>query len=491
MLPGMSQEVRTRFAPSPTGFLHVGNIRTALFSWLWARRNNGVFVLRIEDTDRDRIVPGALESILESLRWLGLHWDEGPEVGGPYGPYFQSQRLDLYRQVAEELIARGHAYRCYCTPERLEALRTEQRARGEPPGYDRRCRYLTPEERAEFERQGLPSVVRFKMPTEGTTAVPDLLRGEVVFENAKFDDHVLLKSDGYPTYHLAVVVDDHYMRITHVIRGDEWIPSAPRHVLLYRALGWEMPVWVHTPTVLGKDRSRLSKRHGAMPVLEYREQGYLPEALVNYLALLGWSSEDENEIFSPAELIRAFDLRRIGTNPAIFDPEKLLWLNGVHIRRLSPDELADRLIPFLERSLPPEVPRPIDRGLVRRLVPLIQERIKLLTEAAPLVEPFFVEELSYDPALLVPKGLDRELTRKALSEALGRLSALPDFDPPTLEAAMRALAEELGLKAGSLFMAIRVAVTGRTVTPPLFESMAILGRDRVLRRLEQAVSLLA
>ncbi len=487
----MSQPVRTRFAPSPTGFLHVGNIRTALFSWLWARKNGGVFILRIEDTDRDRIVPGALESILESLRWLGLHWDEGPEVGGPYGPYFQSQRLDLYRQVAEELIARGWAYRCYCTPERLEALRAEQRARGEPPGYDRRCRFLTPAERAELGRQGLPYVVRFKMPLEGTTAVPDLLRGEIIFENAKFDDHVLLKSDGYPTYHLAVVVDDHYMRISHVIRGDEWIPSAPRHVLLYRALGWEMPVWVHTPTVLGKDRSRLSKRHGAMPVLEYREQGYLPEALVNYLALLGWSPEDENEVFSPEELIRAFDLLRIGTNPAIFDPEKLLWLNGVHIRRLSPEELAERLIPFLERDLPPQVPRPLDRDLVRRLVPLIQERIKLLTEAAPLVEPFFVEELSYDPALLIPKGLDREATRKALAQALNRLAALPDFEVPTLEAALRALAEELGLKAGTLFMAVRVAVTGRPVTPPLFESMAILGRERVLRRLEQAVRLLA
>ncbi len=487
----MSQQVRTRFAPSPTGFLHVGNIRTALFSWVWARHTGGTFILRIEDTDRDRIVPGALESILESLRWLGLHWDEGPEVGGPYGPYFQSERLDLYRQVAEDLIARGWAYRCYCTPERLEAVRAEQRARGEPPGYDRRCRSLTPEERAEFERQGLPSVVRFKMPTEGTTVVPDLLRGEIVFENARLDDHVLLKSDGYPTYHLAVVVDDYYMRISHVIRGDEWIPSAPRHVLLYRALDWEMPVWVHTPTVLGKDRSRLSKRHGAMPVLEYREQGYLPEAVVNYLALLGWSSEDETEVFSPEELIRAFDLLRIGTNPAIFDPEKLLWLNGVHIRRLDPDDLAERLVPFLERDLPPEVPRPVDRTLVRRLVPLIQERIKLLTEATPLVEPFFVEELRYDPALLVPKGLDRELTRKALAEALRRLSALPDFEAPTLEAAMRTLAGELGLKPGSLFMAIRVAVTGRTVTPPLFESMAVLGRERVLRRLERALELLA
>ncbi len=486
----MSQQVRTRFAPSPTGFLHVGNIRTALFSWLWARRNGGVFILRIEDTDRDRIVPGALESILESLRWLGLHWDEGPEVGGPHGPYFQSQRLDLYRQVAEELIARDAAYRCYCTPERLEALRAEQRARGEPPGYDRRCRFLSPAERAELERRGLPSVVRFKMPLEGTTVVPDLLRGEIVFENTKFDDHVLLKSDGYPTYHLAVVVDDHYMRITHVIRGDEWIPSAPRHVLLYRALGWEMPVWVHTPTVLGKDRSRLSKRHGAVPVLDYREQGYLPEAVVNYLALLGWSAEDETEVFTPEELIRAFDLMRIGTNPAIFDPEKLLWLNGVHIRRLPPEELAERLVAFLERDLPPEVPRPVDRGLVRRLVPLIQERIKLLTEAAPLVEPFFVEALSYDPALLIPKGLDRDTTRRALWETLNRLAALPDFEAPTLEAALRGLAEELGIKAGTLFMAVRVAVTGRTVTPPLFESMAVLGRDRVLRRLEKALSLL-
>ncbi len=486
----MSQQVRTRFAPSPTGFLHVGNIRTALFSWLWARHNGGVFILRIEDTDRDRIVPGALESIFESLRWLGLHWDEGPEVGGPYGPYFQSQRLDLYRKVAEELIARGAAYRCYCTPERLEALRAEQRARGEPPGYDRRCRFLSPAERAELERQGLPSVVRFKMPLDGTTVVPDLLRGEVVFENAKLDDHVLLKSDGYPTYHLAVVVDDHYMRISHVIRGDEWIPSAPRHVLLYRALDWEMPVWVHTPTVLGKDRSRLSKRHGALPVLDYREQGYLPEAVVNYLALLGWSAEDENEVFSPDELIRAFDLMRIGTNPAIFDPEKLLWLNGVHIRRLAPEELAERLLPFLERDLSPEVPRPVDRDLVRRLVPLIQERIKLLTEAAPLVEPFFVEELSYDPALLIPKGLDRETTRRGLQAVLSRVAALPDFEAPTLEAALRELAEELGVKAGTLFMVVRVAVTGRTVTPPLFESMAILGRDRVLRRLDKALNLL-
>ncbi|MBI2863645.1 MAG: glutamate--tRNA ligase [Chloroflexi bacterium] len=486
----MEKPARMRYAPSPTGKPHIGNIRTAIYDWLHARHTGGQFVLRIEDTDRARLVEGALENILESLRWLGCDWDEGPEVGGPHAPYFQSLRLHLYREAAAELIDKGWAYKCYCTSERLEELRKAQAARKEPPRYDRLCRDLTPAERAKVENAGTPHVVRFKMPLTGQTSFEDLLRGEITFENAVLDDHVLLKSDGFPTYQLAVVVDDHFMGITHVLRGEEWISSTPRHVLTYQAMGWAVPEHVHISLILGKDRSKLSKRHGAVDVLTYRDQGYLPEALFNYLTILGWSLDDKTEIISREDLVTYFDIRRISHTSSIFNVEKLDWMNGVYIRNLTAAELAARVLPFLDRGLPPSVSRPVSRDYLVRIVPLVQERIKKLTEIVDLTDFFFVEDLEYDPLSLVAKGLTAAASHAALSEARGRISGLAEWSHDSLEGALRPLAEELQVKTGQLFGILRVAVTGRTVAPPLFETLVVLGRQRALARTDKAISLL-
>mgnify|MGYP000076624371 FL=1 len=486
--------VRVRFAPSPTGAPHVGNIRTALFNWLFARNQGGVFVLRIEDTDRERIVPGALEAIYEALRWLGLDWDEGPEKGGPYGPYIQSQRLHLYRPLAERLVAEGKAYRCYCSRERLEALRAEQIAHKQPPGYDRRCRWLSPAERAALEAQGTPFVIRFAVPLEGATTFHDLFRGPITFENSVLQDHVLIKSDGWPTYHFANVVDDHLMAITHVLRAEEWISSTPLHVLLYRAFGWEPPAFGHLSLIFGKDRKKLSKRHGATEILTFKKLGYLPEALFNFLALLGWSmpGKGETEIYSREEIIRNFTLDRITVSPAIFDYEKLDWMNGYYIRQLSVPDLTERLIPFLQEAglLPPGPVAPETRAYLEQIVPLIQERIKRLGEAPELVDFFFREPQDYPPTLLIVKGTTPEMVRTALERTRAVLERT-DFTVEGLEMALRALAPELGLTTSQLFGIIRVAVTGRTVAPPLFQTMAVLGRERTLARLERARQLLA
>jgi len=343
----MNKPVRTRYAPSPTGFPHVGNIRTALFAWLFARHHGGRFIVRIEDTDVARRVEGAVEAILDSLRWLGMDWDEGPEVGGEYGPYFQSQRLELYREAAERLVAQGDAYYCYCSTQRLAEMREEQARRKRSSGYDRRCRDLSDAERAQKEAEGVTPVVRFRMPREGQTAFNDIIRGTVVFENSQLDDFVLLKSDGYPTYHLANVVDDHLMEINHVIRAEEWLSSVPRHKLLYQALGYEIPQMAHLPMILGPDRAKLSKRHGAVSITEYQEQGYLPEAMLNFLALLGWSLDDKTELLSRQELIASFSLERVSKTAAIFNQEKLDWMNGVFLRELSHEELSKKIMPFL------------------------------------------------------------------------------------------------------------------------------------------------
>ena len=488
----MTGEVRVRYAPSPTGIPHVGNIRTALFNWLFARHSGGKFVVRIEDTDQARKVPGATEAILESLKWLGMDWDEGPTEDsrankGPLGPYFQSQRLDIYETHTRKLLDEDHAYHCYCTPERLDEMRKEQAARKEPPRYDRRCRNLTGAERREMEAKGTPKVVRFKTPVDGETRVEDLIRGEVVFDNAGLDDFVLVKSDKFPTYHMANVVDDHLMQISHVMRADEWLPSTPRHKLLYSALGWKPPIWAHLPLILGPDRSKLSKRHGATSLLEYRDQGYLPEAMMNFLALLGWSLDDKTEIISREELIKHFDLDRIGKTGAIFDKEKLSWMNGMYIRQLRDDRLAERMAPLLESDLPKGVRRPIDRAYLAKITPLVKDRLRTLKDSAELTMFFFEDELKYDPVLLVQKGMDPSSTLKALQSALNRVEGLNGFDHPTLEGALRPLAEELGMKTGQLFGAIRVAVTGRTASPPLFETMAVLGRERCLERLKRAL----
>jgi glutamyl-tRNA synthetase len=466
----------------------VGNIRTAMFDWLFARHNGGTFILRIEDTDIARTVPGALEAIMEGLRWLGLDWDEGPEVGGDYGPYFQSQRLKLYQEAAERLVRQGDAYYCYCSPERLEEMRKEQAARRQPPGYDRHCRSLSPQERAKKEAEGIKPVVRFKVPQEGQTKFHDLIYGDVVFENSTIDDFVMLKSDGYPTYHLANVVDDNAMRISHVIRGEEWISSMPRHLLMYKSLGYEPPQYVHTPLILGPDRAKLSKRHGAVSILEYREQGYLPETMFNFLALIGWSLDDKTEIMTRQQLIENFSLERIGKTAAIFNKEKLDWMNGVYIRSLSPEDFVRRTLPFLEKGLPAAVKRPLDIDYIRRMMPLVQERAKTLVEVPELVEFFFIEQPEYDTELLVDKKMTPDVTIKALEISRQRLQALKSFDEASLENLLRPLAEELGLKAGQLFGALRTAVTGRTATPPLFQTMAVLGKERCLKRIEIAIA---
>jgi len=465
----------------------VGNIRTALFNWLFARHNGGSFIIRIEDTDVARRVEGAVEAILNSLRWLELDWDEGPEAGGNYGPYYQSERLHLYREAAERLIAQGDAYYCYCSPERLEGMRAEQVRRKQPPGYDRLCRDLSPAERDKKETEGIVPVVRFKAPLEGQVSFNDLIRGEVVFENSVMDDFVLLKSDGYPTYHLASVVDDHAMEISHVIRAEEWISSTPRHLLLYRALGYEPPQFVHHSIILGTDRSKLSKRHGAVSIVDYYEKGYLPEAMVNFLALLGWSLDDKTELMSRQDLIDNFSWERVSRTAAIFNMDKLDWMNGVYIRNLTADEFFDAVQPYLMTDMLAGEAIMSDESYVRQILPLVQERARTLTEVADLVKFFFVEELEYDAALLVGKGMSQDSAKEGLTAAQQRLGGLESFDEESLEAVLRPLAVDLGLKTGQLFGTLRVAVTGRTAAPPLFQTMAVLGKERCLKRIEAAL----
>jgi glutamyl-tRNA synthetase len=477
--------VRTRYAPSPTGDPHLGNVRTALFDWLLARRNGGQFILRIEDTDQARYVEGGVENLMAALRWLGLDWDEGPDAGGPVGPYVQSQRLEIYREHADILIASDHAYQCYCSPERLDEVRKAQQARKEPPRYDRHCRDLTPEQREDALASGVTPVVRFKTPLAGETRTLDALRGEVVFQNSTLDDFVILKSDGYPTYHLAAMVDDHLMGITHVLRDESWLPSAPRHFLIYEAFGWDPPVFAHVSRVLGSDKGKLSKRHGAHSVLEYRDQGYLPQALVNFLALLGWSLDDHTDIMSLQTLIENFGVERLIPNPAVFNAEKLLWMNGIYIREMATEELAEAVLPFLERHLG----HPADRGRLLRVIPLVRERIKLLSEIVDIADFFFTDrELEYDTAALVGKRYagDPAAATVAVQAAITRMEGLERWDHASLEAALRPLAEGLGVKAGDLFGVIRVAVTGKTAAPPLFETLEVLGRERTIERLEAA-----
>jgi len=483
------KNVRVRFAPSPTGYPHIGNIRTALFNWLFARHSGGKFIVRIEDTDQTRKMDGALESILDSLRWLGIDWDEGPEVGGDYGPYFQSERLDLYNKHARQLLDSGHAYKCYCSPERLRQMRKEMAARKESMrSYDRHCRNLSAEEQARYESQGITPVVRFKIPLEGQATFHDLIRGDITFNNSELDDLVLLKSDGYPTYHLANIIDDHFMQISHVMRADEWLSSTPRHVLLYQALNWEPPLFAHLPMILGPDKSKLSKRHGATAITEFREKGYLPEAMLNFMALLGWSLDDKTEIFSREELIKFFSIERISKTAAIFNHEKLHWMNGVYLRGLDQEQLQEKIMLVLDSRLPASVTRPISAEYVSRIVPLIQERINTLSEAATYADFFFLDELEYDASLLIGKKMTPESTLVALKAAQEKLSSLDVWDHDSLEGILRPLAEELDLKAGQLFGPLRAACTGRTASPGLFETMAVLGKQRCLKRILSAIA---
>ncbi len=469
--------IRVRFAPSPTGSLHIGSVRTTLYNYFFARQNKGALVLRVEDTDQDRLVPGAIDTIYDGLRWIGIRWDEGPREGGPHAPYVQSERLPLYQEHARRLVAQGHGYYCFCTKERLAAVRQQQQARGDVTRYDRHCRWIEPALAAERAARE-PHVVRLKIPEEGTIVIEDLVHGRVEWPLASLEDHVLLKSDGFPTYHLAVVVDDHLMEISHVFRADDWLPSTPKHVLLYRAFGWEVPPFAHLPNVLGPDGRKLSKRHGATAVSEFRDAGYLPEAVVNFLALIGWSPGTEQEIFSLEELIARWRIEQVQAAGGRWDRERLNWFNGTWIRRLSHDELAPRLRAFL--------PADWDERRVRAAVPLVQERIQTLADAKPLIEFLFTDALEYDATAFKRARHEPGDVAEALARASVVLRHAEPFDGPVLEQALRAVAADVGWKAGDLFMAIRIAVTGRTETPPLMESLVLLGRERALDRVEAA-----
>lgn len=481
-----SANLRVRFAPSPTGGPHLGNIRTAIFNWLFAQTTGGTFMVRIEDTDQSRKVEGSVEELLDTLHWLGINWDEGPEVGGAHGPYYQSQRLDEYRATANRLVAAGRAYHCWCSADRLKNIRDEQTRQKDHIGYDRHCWNLTAEERQARQTNVGTSVIRYAMPTEGTTTLNDLIRGSVSFENKLIDDFVIIKSDGFPTYHLANVVDDHLMKISHVLRAEEWLSSAPRHLQLYDSLGWNPPIFAHLPIILAPDRSKLSKRHGATTVTEYREMGYLPHAMINFLVMLGWSLDDHTEIFSTTDLIKRFSLARVSKSPAIFNPEKLTWLNSYYIRHLTHDELAKALIDFWQHYPPEEFQPPQTEEKLTRIAPLIQDRLKTLCDAAPLVQ-FFFAPVDYDPTDLVQKHMDKTVTRTALEQARDALSSLQSHDADSIESVLRLLASELDLKVGQLLGTLRVATTGLKIAPPLFESMEILGRDRTLTAIGEAL----
>ncbi len=488
---------RVRFAPSPTGFLHLGGLRSALFNWLYARHTGGRFILRIEDTDQKRFNPDSLANLMRSLRWLELEWDEGPDVGGPHAPYIQSERKAIYREHAERLVAAGHAYRDYSAAEEAEA----RRAAGKE--YDRRHRDLTPEEQAALEAEGRGHAIRFKVPLEGVTTFHDLLRGPIAVENKQLAvDPVLLKSDGLPTYHLAVVVDDHLMEITHVMRAEEWLPSTPLHQMLYDAFGWPAPVFVHLPVILDPSgKGKMSKRKPIVDGKEYpvfvgdfMDAGYLPEAMFNFLANIGWNYDAEQEVFSREQAIERFDIQAINPAAGAVPYAKLDWLNGVYIRALAPEELQARLAPFLARDLPPGLG--LDEETLRQdrrlalLVPLIQERIKTLAEAAPLVEWAFLpaEAIGYpDPALFVPKKMPPAQVVEILRAAGVALAAAAPFDAAHLEETFRALASASDVKVGAFLQPLRVAITGKTVSPPLFESLVVLGRDETLLRVNNAL----
>jgi glutamyl-tRNA synthetase len=482
--------IRVRFAPSPTGYLHVGGARTALFNWLYARRQGGTFVLRIEDTDAERSSWEMVSGIVDGLRWLGLDWDEGPDVGGPHAPYFQSQRLEKYRSFAAQLVSTGHAYYCYCTPEVLQQKRAMAEAAGGGWIYDRTCCALPAERVAEYESRAVPRAIRFKVPA-GSTQFVDLVHGPIEFPNGVIEDFVVLRSDAQPTYHLSVVVDDIEMRITHVVRGDDHISNTPKQVLLYGAFGAEPPSFAHVPLILGPDKKRLSKRHGATSVMEYPRLGYLSESMVNFLALLGWSPGGDQEIFTRDELIARFTLEGISGGNAVFNPEKLDWMNQQHMLRLPPDELLRRLEPWLRaESLWREEFAGPRRDWLGKVVDLVKTRARRLDQLVAEARPFLSKDLTIDPA-----AAEKYLSNPSLREPIDALAAgfdgLPAFTAASLETVLRSTAEQRGLKAGPLIHATRVAVTGRGNSPGLFEVLDLIGKEVVVARLKMAADRLA
>jgi glutamyl-tRNA synthetase len=484
-----ARKVKVRFAPSPTGDLHVGNIRTALFDWAYARHTGGTFLFRIEDTDTTRVTDEYIQAAIDTLKWLGLQWDEGPEVGGDNGPYLQSQRLDIYAEWAQKFLDQKDAYLCYCSPDELEAVREEQRKANVAPGYNGHCRDLTAEQIAAYKAQGREAVVRMRMP-DGTTTFTDEIRGEVTFDHKFVPDFVLVRADGSPLYTLAVAVDDIMMGVTHVLRGEDLLSSTPRQIRVYQAMGVKIedyPVFAHLPFVMGADNAKLSKRNGEVSIAWYREQGYLPEAICNYLALLGWSPGDDVENISMKQLTELFTVEKVHSSPARFDMKKLEAINGDKIRALSLEDFATWTIPFLTKA---NVISGTDAEieLVKKALPLIQERIVKLDEAPALLKFLFVKnfEVDADAVAKISDGSAKDILKRSLKD----LEALSTWNHESIEAALRAsLIEELGLKPRIAFTALRIATTGSTISPPLFESMELLGKDACLARITHALSL--
>jgi glutamyl-tRNA synthetase len=486
--------VRVRFAPSPTGHLHLGGARTALYDFIFARQTGGQFLLRIEDSDQKRLVPGAEQEMMDNLRWLGIEWDEGPDVGGPYGPYRQSERKEIYQDYARQLIEMGKAYYCFCSPERLEKMRQDQQKRKIPQHYDGFCRNIPFDEADSRVRKGEKYVVRFKTPLEGATTVHDELRGDITVENQMIDDYIIVRSDGLALYHLAAMVDDHLMKITHVIRGSEWLSTFPLHGLIHRAFGWEEPKWVHLSVFLKPSgKGKMSKREAAdlikdgysIFIKDMEELGYLPEAIINWISLMGWSYDDRTEFFLMKDLIEKFSLEKLNPAPAAINFSKMDHFNGVHIRNLSFDDLARRIKPFfLARGYP------ADDDRLKKIAPLIHERLVTLEEAPDLAGFFFEEEVRPIPEELVAKGLTAAQSADVARRCLDVLEKLSLFTLEAIEPPMRVLVEELGLSTGQVFGILRVAVTGKRVSPPLFEGFDIIGREKVLDRIRDAIKIL-
>lgn len=483
--------IRVRFAPSPTGHLHIGGARTALFNWLFARHNQGTFILRIEDTDEVRSTEESVRGILESMAWLGLDWDEGPTpdgkgIQGDHGPYFQMQRLAEYQAACDSLVREGKAYPCYCAPEEVEKMRELALLAKRPPKYDGTCRELTPAQRQAKEAEGRRKSIRFMTPRQGRVRFTDIIHGPKEFDNELLEDFVVLKTSGVPTYNFACVVDDHLMKISHVIRGDDHLSNTPRQILLYEALGWAPPQFAHLAMILGSDGTRLSKRHGATSVADYRQAGYLPEALLNYLALLGWGTEDSQQIFARQEMAEKFRLERCGKSPATFDPDKLVWMNGEYLRKRSVSELADLAKPFFATSGLERIPR----ARLEAAIALEHEKVKLLTDVPRLTDFLLWDEYEYR-AEAVNKVLRAAGAAEILEEEKKRLAALDSFTAATIEEMCKALAKERGVKNGAAFHPLRVAVSGRTEGPSLFHMVEYLGKERALQRIGRAQKLLS
>jgi glutamyl-tRNA synthetase len=487
----VDKDVRVRFAPSPTGNLHIGGARTALFNWLFARHNGGSLILRIDDTDQERSTEESTRGILSAMRWLGLDWDEGPDVGGSCGPYYQSQRSEFYTEAVGELIEQGKAYKCYCTPEELAARRKQARAEGKAPRYDGRCKKLTAQERAQKESEGYRPVIRLCVPDTGETVVRDFFRGDVAFDNDVLDDFIIMKSNGTPTYNFACVVDDAKMHITHILRAEEHLSNTPRQILIYEALGYPLPVFAHVSMILAPDRSKLSKRHGATSVEEFQDLGYLPEALINYLALLGWSPEGEEEVLSISELVRQFSLDRVGKTAAIYDVKKLTWMNGHYLNEKDLDDVIDLVIPyFREKNLIPQQLNAEEIAYLRRVVGAVRTRVKTLAEVADASEYFYKDDFSYEEKG-VRKHFRKENAAEYLKKASEKLADLQEFDLETTEKAYRDLSEELGVKTGNIIHPTRMALSGRTMGPGLFDIMVILGKEKTLERLDRAIDFIS